>query len=243
MQWFKDLKVSSRLLAAFLAVAAIAGAVGYWGMSSIHQIEALDLDLYESNLAPMGELSEMSSTFQRVRVNLRDVIISRNADQKRGYVARFKQLNEELKVKEASFEKTIHAEHIKKAFATFMEAQRGYDQVSDSVLKLATDGHEAEAAELLHSAGAVAATRGAVDSLLVLSQLKVGQGKEKADTNAATAASAARVMAGLVLAAVLLAVLLGVFVAGSISAPLAKGVEFAAGVAAGDLDQTIEVSS
>ena len=63
MGWYQNLKISVKLLSAFIIVALIAGVIGYIGVVKLHQIDDADTKLYEKITVPMGQLrkSEISS--------------------------------------------------------------------------------------------------------------------------------------------------------------------------------------
>jgi methyl-accepting chemotaxis protein len=53
MARLKDLKIRTKLVAAFCAVAVIAGIVGWIGVSSTREALALQKQIYERNLVPI----------------------------------------------------------------------------------------------------------------------------------------------------------------------------------------------
>jgi methyl-accepting chemotaxis protein len=243
MRWFMDLKIATKLLISFVAVATIAGLVGFWGIRNLQEIDDLDTELYEVNTAPLGDLVTITETFERTRVTVRDLILDRDQEKKRVYEARIAELDRESTHAEESFAKSIRSETVKKLFAKFQDADRRYGELAASITRLATAGKEDEALALLRTPGAIQIARDADEALGALTEFKVKQAKEKEVQNGATASSAERTMVGLVAAAMVLAILLGIFIARSISTPLRAGVNFAQAIAAGDLDRTVTASS
>lgn len=78
MNGFNNLKVGTKLIASFLIVAAIAALVGILGIATMRKIDAAGARMYERVTLPLGDLSFMSVSFQRVRINLRDAIESKD---------------------------------------------------------------------------------------------------------------------------------------------------------------------
>jgi methyl-accepting chemotaxis protein len=74
MKIFNNLKIGVKLTGGFLLVALIAGIIGVVGIINIRSIDAADTHLYENMTVPMSQISEISTNFQRIRVNLRDMI-------------------------------------------------------------------------------------------------------------------------------------------------------------------------
>lgn len=75
MQWYKNLKIGVKLILAFIAVAMLAGVVGIVGVVNILALDKSDTELYENMTIPISQVSDMSTSFQRIRVNLRSAIM------------------------------------------------------------------------------------------------------------------------------------------------------------------------
>ena len=56
MNWFYNLKLSTKLLSGFILVALFAGTVGLVGTIKIKQVDDADTALYEQNAKPLGNL-------------------------------------------------------------------------------------------------------------------------------------------------------------------------------------------
>lgn len=65
-------------MSGFILVAIVAAIIGGVGIFYIKKIDAADTKLYEKLTVPLGELAAMSSDFQRIRVNIRDFIVTTN---------------------------------------------------------------------------------------------------------------------------------------------------------------------
>ena len=76
MKWFKNMKIRTKLLGSFTIVALLAGVIGYMGISRMKQIDAADEKLYEKMTLPLGHLTDMAVSFQRIRVNIREALLS-----------------------------------------------------------------------------------------------------------------------------------------------------------------------
>jgi methyl-accepting chemotaxis protein len=83
MNWFKNMRIRTKLLASFLIVAALAGLIGYMGIAGIRQIASADTQLYEKMTVPLGDLTELATDFQRTRLNMREIALAQtDADRK-----------------------------------------------------------------------------------------------------------------------------------------------------------------
>ena len=82
MKWFYNLKISTKLLGGFISVALIAAVVGGVGFIEIGKMDDNSTRLYERVTVPTSELADMSTAFQRVRLNLYQAVLSDNPQEK-----------------------------------------------------------------------------------------------------------------------------------------------------------------
>ena len=60
----------------FLLVACTTAAVGYIGITNVKEIDRLGGVMYNNMTVPIAHLGDMASTYQRIRVNSRDVLLA-----------------------------------------------------------------------------------------------------------------------------------------------------------------------
>ena len=65
-------------------VGALIGLVGIWGVGTVTDAGNR---LYDKMTVPLGQLLKISETFQRIRINLRDLIDAGNQDDRQAYQA------------------------------------------------------------------------------------------------------------------------------------------------------------
>ena len=116
MSWYYDLKISVKLLSAFIIVAAIAGIIGTIGVIELGKIESADAKLYEKITIPIGQLQDVSTFFQRIRVNTRDLILADNKADEMKYISNIKELRSGIDKEAGEFEKTILTDEGRKLF-------------------------------------------------------------------------------------------------------------------------------
>jgi len=80
MKWIDNLKTSVKLIGSFVIMGIITGIVGIFGILYIRVIDKADTRLYENYTAPIMQLDEMGVAFQRIRVNIRDAILTNDAE-------------------------------------------------------------------------------------------------------------------------------------------------------------------
>jgi methyl-accepting chemotaxis protein len=238
MQWYYNLKISVKLLSAFIIVALIATTIGVVGVVEIKKLDDNGTKMYEKITMPIGDLGDMSTAFQRIRINVRDLVEADNAADKQASLETIKKLRADISEKSVAFEKTILTDEGKKLFEEFKKAREGYAAILDRVTPLAMIDKDAEALAILKSDGKKAAFI-EQDALDKLQDAKAKQGKLTDAENDSVAKSARNLMIGFTVVGLIVAITFGIFISRIISAPLRQGVVFAQAVAAGDLTQTV----
>ncbi len=78
----KNLKVSSKLLSGFLVVALLAGIVGGVGIFALSNINNSSQNMYEVQTKPLPDISHAIEYAQRIRVQIRNVVLYLNDSEK-----------------------------------------------------------------------------------------------------------------------------------------------------------------
>ena len=153
---FNNLSIKVKLLTGFIVVAIIAGVVGYIGMSNIKKIDDADSELYQKMTKPMGDLINMSTTFQRMRVNLRDAMTATTPEAFAKYKNRFEELSTIFDQAASEYEKLILTEVGKKVQKELNENKQNYVRISAQIIEFAKTGKTLEAKELMAGDGFIA---------------------------------------------------------------------------------------
>jgi methyl-accepting chemotaxis protein len=240
MSWYYNLKISVKLLSAFIVVALIAGIIGSIGVIKIKTIDAADTKLYEKMTVPLGEIGQLATAFQRMRCNLLEMWAAESLERLNDQKKRADDRDKEIAELEVKFQKTILTEDGRTMFKAYKEAYDKFDAAEKQFTKLVLEGKKTDAMALWN--GEMEKDRKAAqEGIEKLEETKLKLAKETADDNTRIANSASRLMIGLAVGGVLIAIIFGFFIANIISNPLRKGVSFAQAVAAGDLTQKIDL--
>ena len=242
MRWFANLKVSVKLLSGFISVAVLAGVIGFVGIKEIREIAAADTKLYEKMTVPLGEIGQVSTSFQRMRCNLAELLIADTPERIKDMRKRADDRDKEIDALFVSYEKTILTEQGRKDFAEMKESYDKFDKVEKKYEALVDAGKKAEAIALWYGEMETA-RKEAQKSIEDLVEQKLKLAKQTSDENTKIASAASALMTGLAIAGAIIAIFLGVIISRLISVPLKKGVDFAQAVAGGDLNQKIDVDT
>jgi methyl-accepting chemotaxis protein len=217
----KNMKLSTKLITGFIVIALIGAFIGFWGILKIKHIDEADTAMYELNAKPLGDIGNLAVAFQRTRVNLRDMMITKFAEN--GDVSKFadrineldKIIDEELKAVEAS----CKSAETRKELAGMKEGLNGFRPVQVKMVNLIKAGNQAEALTLMRGEGLTLA-RATDKSIQNMMKLKTDLAKQKADENSSTASTATWVTIVITLFGVGISLLLGIYLALSITRPL-----------------------
>ncbi|QWR76734.1 methyl-accepting chemotaxis protein [Candidatus Magnetomonas plexicatena] len=240
MKLLDNMKIGTKLVGSFLLVAIIAAFIGVFAIINLHKIDNADTLLYEKMTVPLGQLGEISTSFQRVRINVMELVDAKTKEEMQKPMDTIKQLRESIDKDSAEFEKTIMTDKAREMFKHFLETRKAYGAIIDKTVELVTAGKNAEADAFVKGEGkkAAFAEQAAIDAL---QENKVKRAKETSEANTALANSVTNLIIAITVIGAILAMALGLIISSSISKPLKQGVVFAEGIASGDLSQQIHM--
>ena len=208
MRWYADLNIRAKLLLAFLLTAAIGAATGALGVSSGRRLAEANRTLYANMLVPTSELGDLANAFQRVRVNMRDVIMAASPEEAAPFQARIVALSGEIDSIATRYERTIVSDSMRVRFGAFTTARRGFVARRDSVVALGAAGQDSQAVALMRG-DAFKAQQAVVEAIDSMQAMNVAQGAAVASRNEASAADTERLLLGVSVVGLLIATLVG----------------------------------
>jgi methyl-accepting chemotaxis protein len=219
MKWFYNLKIGTKLVSSFLLVAALAGIVGGFGIVQMGKLDTSDTELYENYTVPLNYMADISTYFQRIRVNTRDVILANTPSEIGDYSDRIEKYREQINTIAQKYEATIVSKEMQEMFAEFKASRVEYAKDLDELQTLAKANKDAEAFKLLQGDMSKSSRR-EQDIIEKMAEAKVVAAKEKSAANTVLADVAKTTMLTVVILAVLVAIALGFFIAKSIANPV-----------------------
>jgi methyl-accepting chemotaxis protein len=244
MNWYQNLKISTKLLIAFVTVASLGGVIGLVAVRGIDTIQHADAEMYENVTVPLGRLTEMTRDVQSLRVNVRDLLDTDTADvlKMSHYAEEMSRLVERVKKESEQLEQTVNSEESKRLAAVLTDANKEVTGIVEQIATLTRTNHES-ATTLLRSEGAAKAVKRQMETLNRLIESTTGQAKASSDSNRTLAQTTTANMWILTGFAVLLAIVLGTFVSRMISKPISVLVTAANDIASGRVDVAIDVNT
>jgi methyl-accepting chemotaxis protein len=217
-------------------VAIVIALIGY---VQIHKVEAAGTKMYLSIVKPLAQLETIATSFQRQRVNVRDLLYHSDKETQEEFVERIAKLDEEITETAANYEKTLYSDEGKKLFKDFQQAYSLYEDSESKLIALVNEGKADEARTLLEGEQLRTARtlQQAIDNLVAS---KNRQGKILADANTVMANLAGWWMLGLAVVGFVLSLVLSVTTIRAFSAPVSQLISDARRIADGDLTVSVQ---
>jgi len=237
-------KLGTKLIGAFLIVAALCAVVGLYGAVKLRSTDSSYTEGWKTNAQNVNSIGKLRSAFLEIRVQTNRLVALDSPDRRDNLIQDLNGARQHLEQAESEYEKTIasdnrlFADEDSRVFGEVKESDRQYQQVIDGVLPALRRNQRQEAAnDLLAGSAKAAAMSDAVDRLAALNE-KMSE-KELTDLSAAssTAFTACLMVACL---GVLLAAVLGIVLTRMITRPMTQMTDAAESIAAGDVNHTVD---
>ncbi|MES2221005.1 MAG: methyl-accepting chemotaxis protein [Acidobacteriota bacterium] len=245
MQWFTDLKITTRLIAAFVIVGAITAVVGFMGISNMSKMSKMADTMYQQDTLGISYIKDANVDLIYIGRAEKNLLLSSTPEKR----ANYKQAIDAAEVKlNSNIEKAksiVSTDQGKNLMEKYDQAWRERKDVLDQTVALAMKDQlqqKRESVEL--SLGAGRQKSDVVDNLLAdLANLKDQQAKDLANETASTYSRSRAFMLILVFGGILVGLGLGIFISRSIANPVAELLKVAEKLAQGDVDQKVDFHS
>lgn len=239
---FKNMSIGTKLLASFVLIALIAGMIGLVGITRINQVSQANVKTYNQVTQPLEILADVISSLQRIRLNLWNIINSKDQKQIEASLKLIQPLQQDIDKRWIELEKSLADKNEKESFEAFKKSIKEFNgsvsQITDHLLS----GKNEEAIEVMHGD----ARDSAQDSLEAVDKLMTIKKKAAKTTSAESiliSKKSSLIMIILIVCSVVSAVLLGIYSTNKIRKPLNTAVSIADRIAQGDMSVAITVSS
>ena len=221
MRWILNLKIGTKLIVSFMIVALITGVVGLVGIMNMQTLQNSNKLLYEKMTLPIAEVGQISTSYQRMRVIVRDMIIENSPELIQSNADKVIIRNGEIDEAAAAFQETIVDPEMQAVFDEFVEARKVLAQEFEKVKELAFQNRDAEAFALLADTGSYEIAASAqMDLINELVPMKLEEAQRTEEVDSATADAAMTTMIIVTLVAFAVAIAFGLILRSMISKPL-----------------------
>jgi methyl-accepting chemotaxis protein len=236
----KNIKIGTKLIGGFAAVALIAAVIGVTGILCLRSLTRANVALYDEATVPAGQLIGMTASLQGLRLSSRDIILSPD---KQKFAAQVASRKEDLTRQSREFEKTIVAADTRKHFEEFVEDRKNYEVYLDQIVSLAAAGKDKDAAQIMYQGDALKAVVAVQESFNRMRDDVLASAEARMRDSSSLASKASTLMVFATLAGLVLALGFGWRLTSMIATPLARVVKVLEALAAGDLSQRLETDA
>jgi methyl-accepting chemotaxis protein len=245
MNWFRNLKIRTRLMAAFVVVGAMTALIGYMGIGNMATIDDTSNRMYEKDLMGLSYIKDANAQLINAARAEKNLMLSMTEEQRVRYK---QQVEQRMAEAEASMEKArplFYTDRGKALLSEFDPAWRARKEVIARVVDLAMqEGLQNHRPSVDLSLGEGREKSDAVNTILAGLTATKMEAAEKSHDEAIRVYQKSRFsMLSLVAAGVLIGLGFGFFIARSVSLPVGELLGIANKLAAGEIDQKVEIRS
>lgn len=136
MTWINNLKIRSKLILGFLAVSLLAGVIGFLGINRLKELKVADENMYLKMTVPLNDLTDLAIAFQRIRVNVRDIVLATSNEDISLHENLIRDLANQFEISANKIEATILTQEGKQAIAGLKNSLKNYLANVHEVIKL-----------------------------------------------------------------------------------------------------------
>ncbi|MDR3568910.1 MAG: methyl-accepting chemotaxis protein [Syntrophobacteraceae bacterium] len=244
MQWFYDLKIGSKLVTAFIIMAAITSIVGYLGIENMSKIDDMLGSLYTKETVGISYSKQANVDLINFSREQQNFLLALSQDERNKYLQAMNTYETSMKNELAALKPLAHTDSAKDLLSQIDTSWETFKQVNNKIVDLA----QKEELQKDRPSIALAKTAGRekidiVDNLMAkLAKEHDKNGKAAFMESNALYARSRLFMIVAILMAVFIGIGLGVFISRIISKPIAECVTVSNLLAEGHLDMKIDAS-
>ncbi|MBK8573896.1 MAG: MCP four helix bundle domain-containing protein [Holophagaceae bacterium] len=237
MRFLDNIKMGTKLIGAFLIVAALSVLVGFFAISKLEASNEGAHLLMDKGTAPIAEWLDIAQSTYRIRANMRDLMAGKDWD---AYNKRIADRIAERSKSEEAFEKTIMTDAGRALWKRYKDNQAEIGNGNRKIRELIRAGKKAEAEALMYGElDKLQQEQNKIYDEMAQAKLKFATSITEDITTAFT--SAKKAMYVMMAIAALLGAALGILIARSIAQPMAKGVDMMKEMAKGHLGTRLKM--
>lgn len=256
MNFYTNLKIRDKLIIGFFTVVFMALAIGIFGYYQIYTLERAGNFLFEKGVKPLEHIGDIEAGFQRLRVNIREIILAPDQSKHDYYLGRVITFRTEIDSIVNKLEVSLPDDESRKLFAQLVQTRSHFTPHFNRTIELSKLGRDVEAQAYLKSDVVNAAEHAEIEAIESLQKYLVANAERIAEQNSETASTSGMIMLCLAIGASILAIFMTMMITRSITNPLRfllntvhslqdsgkEKARLATSIAAGDLTQKVTVA-
>lgn len=244
MEWFSNLKVSKKIISSFIVVALITGIMGVYSVSNINSMKKADMELYNNMTVPMYQMGEISTEFQRIRSDIRDMIFAQSQDDIESNLQKIDDSKKNIADLSATFSQSIVSSDMKLQYDSFVTSTNAFYVQLDKIIELAKQNKDAEAIVMLdQTSDAGKASKLEQDNIDKIISMKNDDASANSVSNNKTASNTITIMIIVIIFVLAVAILIGIYISGLITKPIKRALYMIQEMSKGHLGERLNVKA
>ncbi|GCD10676.1 methyl-accepting chemotaxis protein [Clostridium tagluense] len=241
MKFFNNLKISQKLLSAFITVALFIGIVGFIGIYSMRNINVNVYNIYNKDLMGITALENMKGNLLQIRSNILLILEPNNKNDLQKYKNDITDLKTKTEPIIVSYKVNITTDLDRQQFAEFEKLLMDYNTAREVLIKQVDEGNYAKANELFPALSSIR-----TNMLTILDkELKLASDMAKANYENSEALYSKSYVQIIVIIALglFIAITLGLIISLTISKQIKTVLSVAEAIGENDLSKTVDIDS
>lgn len=241
MKCFNDLRISQKLVSAFILVALFIGIVGFMGINNMRIINSNAISMHDYNLESIKNLTTLKQNFSEARADLLKLVYQKNKSQSNEDLK--KEINDFINKNKSiiqKYETTILSDEEKPAFSQIKKDVDSYRAIIEAVIKH-VDENNYDAAGDIFSKSEV--REKLYNDLNKLIEINTNQADNSYKENNVTYKSSLYSAIFVAALGLIIAIVFGTLISTMISRQANQVLTFAKALGNGDLTQSININS
>lgn len=236
MKWFRNLRISTKLISAFMTIALIAGCVGVYGVISLSEVNRSNQELFEQHGNSQGYLGYVLGEFQKERALMRDIHVEKTVETALKTQESISESDEILVRNLDVYKQCCKTEEDIALADDLIKKINAFRELRDNIVSAAAQGDIDASYDIGHANDAGVIIGAATKAINEAVALNVQEAESKLFEENKAVSNKTTTMLGLGCVAIVLAVILGVFISRVISKPIRHINDVAKQLANGDTD-------
>lgn len=242
MKWYQNLKISAKLLSAFILISVVTAAVGIFGIQNSNRLAGSIGHMYANNTLPILYLGQADIGFLNLRVDARDYVIATNKADKATFQAAMQDDTQQFLAGMTSYQGAALDAFERQTVASYPSQYQQYQTDLGADIQLDQSGHAAAA--LANVMGPAETAAGGIDQMLkTLMQHSSASAKASSMSDHTMAVNSRNTAILVIILAFAVSVVGGFVLSRMISRPLNRMVTLVAKVAEGDMRETSDITT
>lgn len=243
MKWFINRKVSTKLTIGFLIVVVFTAVIGAISLFNVNKLSMGSTIIYEGSTLPIEKMSSISTSYEKIRVDIRDAIIANSKEEVDANLNEYKEEKAKIESLIADISK-LNLGPTAEAFTQFTKSNTEYMNQLSNAEALVAANKDQEALNLLADDGALGkASKTEQDNIEKLISSMTDNASNIAADSSKSARSTIYITCAFLSVAIILSILIGLFISKIVTTALKKALYMITEMSRGHLGTRLNLNT